>query len=785
MTWHQVKQNQPCAICSKPDWCGRSNDGAIRCMRISDPPKGWRKVKSCPDGGAVFRPIDETKCDSRSQPELLIASSSRSARTSPTLCALIASTARRMGSEHDQTWTYHGPDGNEAFYVARFNLPNGSKQFRPFHHNGIGYVIGDPPGDDQLPLYRLGNLSGHPRVFIVEGEKCADVAASIGLPATTSAHGSKSAAKTDWQPLADREVVIVPDQDEAGRYYAETVAGILGRLHPPAVVRVVELPDLSEHGDIADFIETRRAGKKDDLEIRKEIEHLAKRAELINLAPPPNEVLRYRPFPISALPKPVSGFVSQAAEAIGCDPSYIALPLLSTFASAIGNSRRIELKRGWSEPAIVWTAIVGDSGTLKTPAFKLAMQPVRDRQGKALKAHAEAMQEFELEQAEYERAYQQWKRKGVGDPPTKPNEPEAERCIVSDTTVEALAPILRENPQGVLLARDELAGWIGSFDRYAGGKGGADAAHWLSMHNAESIVVDRKTGQHRTIYVPRASVSVTGGIQPAIFERSLDRGHRESGMAARLLLAWPPRHPKQWTETEISQRLEAAIAEIFDRLFTMQPPRDDQDELHPTIVPLTASGKIAWIAFYNEHAREHAELTGDLSAAWSKLEGYAARLALVVHSIRLATDDPTLEDAAAIDSSSIAAGVALSRWFGHEARRVYAMLGESEDDRDHRRLVELLERKGRSTSVRDWQRARSHRTADDAEAELKALEAAGYGCLRPAQQTGRGRPSKVFTLHPDRADVDRISVTDAESSILSVSEGSDAVRSKGKPPWMK
>ena len=61
----------------------------------------------------------------------------------------------------------------------------------------------------------------------------------------------------------------------------------------------------------------------------------------------------------------------------------------------------------------------------------------------------------------------------------------------SDATVEAVAPILEANPRGVLLARDELAGWIRSFDRYAGGKGGGDAAHWLSMHNGEAVVVDR------------------------------------------------------------------------------------------------------------------------------------------------------------------------------------------------------------------------------------------------------------------------------------------------------
>ncbi len=108
---------------------------------------------------------------------------------------------------------------------------------------------------------------------------------------------------------------------------------------------------------------------------------------------------------------------------------------------------------------------------------------------------------------------------------------------------------------------------------------------------------------------------------------------------------------------------------------------------------------------------------------------------------------PKLSDPELVDEGSMSAGVALARWFGHEARRVYSMLGESDEDRDHRRLVELIERRGGSTSVRDWQRSRSHETSADAEAELKTLESAGYGTLRPAPQTGRGRPSKVFTLH--------------------------------------
>ncbi len=50
------------------------------------------------------------------------------------------------------------------------------------------------------------------------------------------------------------------------------------------------------------------------------------------------------------------------------------------------------------------------------------------------------------------------------------------------------------------------------------------------------------------------------------------------------------------------------------------------------------------------------------------------------------------------------------------------------------------------------------------------LEEAGYGTVRPAPQTGHGRPSKVFTLHPDVPDTDNNPVGAMESGISSVSE---------------
>ena len=99
---------------------------------------------------------------------------------------------------------------------------------------------------------------------------------------------------------------------------------------------------------------------------------------------------------------------------------------------------------------------------------------------------------------------------------------------------------------------------------------------------------------------------------------------------------------------------------------------------------------------------------------------------------------------------SVAAGVKLARWFGDEAKRVYAGLAETDDDRDTRRLVELIQRKGGDVSARELvQSSRDFPTVADAEAAMTALEAAGKGkCSIPGQR-GLGRPkARRFTLAP-------------------------------------
>ncbi len=667
-------------------------------------------------------------------------------KTFPTLNAALAELKRQHG-KRSALWTYHDAAGNTVGLVVRWDGRDGKKDIRPVARHADGWHIGAMP--DPRPLYALPDLGAATRVIVTEGEKAADAAHALGFTATTSAGGSQAATKTDWRPLAGKEVWILPDNDAPGRKYAWTVAGIMAKLTPAPVVKVVELPDLPDKGDIADWIDAHGDGA-DPNAMRAEVEALAEAVEPEAPDPPAKDAEHFQPFPVDALPQPVRGFVAAGAKSIGCDPSYLALPLLVALAAAIGNTRRLELKRGWSAPPILWAAIVGESGTAKTPAFKLVMRPARERQRKALERHTEEMKQHEADLARWEMEFAAWKqtKDATEEPPAKPDAPHAERYIVSDTTVEALAPLLMSNPRGLLLARDELAGWIGSFDRYAGkGKTGADAANWLSMFNAESITVDRKTGTPRMIDVPQAVVCVTGGIQPGILQRALGTEHRESGLAARLLLSCPPRLTKKWTEADIDPNQEKELAMLFDRLYELQPTEGDDGEPRAELVRMDTSAKEVWIAYYEAHAVEQVDLMGDLSAAWSKLEEYPARLALVIHFTRWAAGDSTLTKEDELDAASMKAGIVLTEWFKREARRVYGMLDENDKAREQRRLVEWVARKGGTVTAREAQQGcRWLKEPGTAETALEELVKAGRGGWVSTPTGQRGQPTRRFRL---------------------------------------
>lgn len=134
-----------------------------------------------------------------------------------------------QGYEPTGLHCYTTPRGRPVLWRFRTKHPEtGRKEIRPFHHNGKGFVMGEPQFPNGKPLYALRRITSNPdaAVWVVEGEQKADALNKRGLVATTSGSAT-SADGADWQPLKGRTARIWPDNDDPGKAYAGEVASIL------------------------------------------------------------------------------------------------------------------------------------------------------------------------------------------------------------------------------------------------------------------------------------------------------------------------------------------------------------------------------------------------------------------------------------------------------------------------------------------------------------------------------------------------------------------------------
>ena len=386
----------------------------------------------------------------------------------PTPQAAAAETATWLKVKNVGEWVYQDKAGTDVLWIYRFEPEGGGdKTFRPVSRCDGGYRLGDPDG--LLALYRLPELVNAPgTVFVVEGEKCADAVMQLGFAATTSAHGSQSAAKTDWRPLAGKNVVMPPDNDDPGRKYGAEVTETLLRLEPPATIRIVALPGLGPSEDVVDWIAARRAEGLATEEIAKQLVALADQQVPVKAAGSgPNGVNgvggvsvdtttpKAEPFPIDALPRACRLLVSLGAKAQGVDAAFWGVPMLGALAGSIGNAYRLQIKTQYFEPPVLWAASVGPSGSGKSPPLDVILAPMRERDRELLEESNRAWKDYEQELENWRHPAQ----KGPKGP--KPEPPPRLAAVVEDITIEGLAVRLQDNPRGLLLAVDELAGWVG------------------------------------------------------------------------------------------------------------------------------------------------------------------------------------------------------------------------------------------------------------------------------------------------------------------------------------
>lgn len=151
------------------------------------------------------------------------------------------------------TYDYVDEAGELLFQVCRLE-PKTFRQRRKDPHIA-GEWSWSVKGVRQVP-YRLPELieaiADERMVAVCEGEKDVDNLRRWGIPATCNAGGAEK-----WRPelsehLAGADVVIVPDNDDAGRKHSNQVGAALKGI--ASRIRVLALPGLGPKEDVSDWI---------------------------------------------------------------------------------------------------------------------------------------------------------------------------------------------------------------------------------------------------------------------------------------------------------------------------------------------------------------------------------------------------------------------------------------------------------------------------------------------------------------------------------------------------
>jgi len=157
----------------------------------------------------------------------------------------------------EATYIYEDEQRELLFRVLRIRGYNGKKRFVQQRHDPShpdGWVNG-VAGVRKVP-YRLREvLAASPDtiVFVPEGEECVERLRELGLAATTNPGGAGKWLEEYSDYLTGYRVVVLPDNDDAGRRHARSVAqSLLGKA---SEVRVLELPGLAPKGDIVDWLD--------------------------------------------------------------------------------------------------------------------------------------------------------------------------------------------------------------------------------------------------------------------------------------------------------------------------------------------------------------------------------------------------------------------------------------------------------------------------------------------------------------------------------------------------
>ena len=462
-------------------------------------------------------------------------------------------------------------------------------------------------------------------------------------------------------------------------------------------------------------------------------------------------------FPLHLL-GPWAGWCERKAKGASAPVDYVAVALLASVGAAIANVRWPQAGTAWSEPPVLWCAEVGPPSSSKSPSMDAAFNLVRFAEDRMADGFEQVQQEHATAKQACEARIEAWKvevKTAVknGDPPPalpadaqEPPTPVRPRIRVADATVEALGALAAGLPRGLLLVRDELAGWLGAFDKYGGG--GSDRAFAIEMYGGRAYVVDRMKNPE-PLRIRHLSIGVLGGVQPDKLEMILNGP--DDGLASRLLWAWPETKPE--FNLARGAQDDGPMQRAFARLTDLLQIHDEFGHPEPVLVPLAREAEDRLEAFARDIVERCHMASGLLAGTLGKARGHCLRLSAVLEYLWWCGGTEDVEPRAISPDAVTAASDLLNAYFLPMAERVFGDATIPVAERRGMLLAQHLRQNQLSKfNAREVRRQVGGmlRDAADMEAACKQLVEAGLIRQRFTRAgEGKGRKALNYEVHPE------------------------------------
>jgi len=464
------------------------------------------------------------------------------------------------------------------------------------------------------------------------------------------------------------------------------------------------------------------------------------------------------PDPLDMRLVPFADVVSHVSDVVQVPPIVTWGIAVSVLATAIGRRAKVKLP-AHIEPSPIWTCSILPPGSRKSGVFSVMVKPISDIEAELQEAwHAEWLMwraEADLAEAAIQALKSESKKKGadrralamqlVEEKRVLEEEPVKPLLYLTDTTTEALRKVLHEQGSIGLLSA-EGASVTECFGRYNGNRG-ADMSLFLLAHAGDQDKGGRVGGTYG-VREALATVGITAqpDVLKAIGSDTLAQGR---GLVDRLLFLVPedPRGTRTYRGcSHLSEAIASRWAGIIRFIMREDPPET------PALVGVSSEAGAAWVEFAEDIEARQKE-GGDLrymSGFASKLAGAVGRIALAYHFAQ------GKDSRAEIDQQTMLQAIGMGVVLIDHAKAARQLMGEDAATARARQVLAWLQRNGReSVKPRDVVAAGAGgcKSAEEAKAACRKLEAHGYLVAEEVEHTGPGRKQGELWLLNRRVDL--------------------------------